>query len=255
VSRVVAATLKDGLEAWRTRSLADLDVIHVYLDGFALRVRNAVKVVSVPVLGVVGVLPDGRKHLLALELCAGESFAAWRGCLDTSSRAERRNRLVQSAVSTPSLGGAESSAGWFDVDRPHQVDLPKQFSRTDRSKRQCRCFRRGDVRDMTDAPRPRRPTRVLIVDDDASFRRALKRLLMTMGFTVLTAANGPAALRLVHLNDPDVVCLDLQMPEMSGSDVLGALHLSHPELPVIVVTGADLITEPAKLRRKGPSTC
>jgi len=47
VSRVVA-TLKDGLEARRTRSLADLDVIYVYLDGFALRVRSAGKVVSVP---------------------------------------------------------------------------------------------------------------------------------------------------------------------------------------------------------------
>jgi transposase-like protein len=81
VSRVVA-TLKDGLEAWRTRSLAGLDVIYVYLDGFALRVRSAWKVVSVPVLGVVGVLSDGRKHLVALELCGGESFAAWKGCLD-----------------------------------------------------------------------------------------------------------------------------------------------------------------------------
>src|SRR3989454_9240847 len=81
VSRVVA-TLKDGLEAWRTRSLADLDMIYVYLDGFALRVRSAGKVVSVPVLGVVGVLPDGCKHLLALELCGGESFSAWKGCLD-----------------------------------------------------------------------------------------------------------------------------------------------------------------------------
>jgi putative transposase len=81
VSRVVA-TLKDGLEAWRTRSLADLDVIYVYLDAFALRVRSAGKVVSAPVLGVVGVLPDGGKHLLALELCGGESFGAWKGCLD-----------------------------------------------------------------------------------------------------------------------------------------------------------------------------
>jgi putative transposase len=81
VSRVVA-TLKDGLEAWRTRSLTDLDAVYVYLDGFALRVRSAGKVVSVPVLGAVGVLTDGRKHLLALELCGGESFAAWKGCLD-----------------------------------------------------------------------------------------------------------------------------------------------------------------------------
>src|SRR3989454_7002782 len=81
VSRVIA-TLKDGLEAWRKRSLADVDVIYLYLDAFALRVRSAGKVVGVPVLGVVGVLADGRKHLVALELCGGESFAAWRGCLD-----------------------------------------------------------------------------------------------------------------------------------------------------------------------------
>src|SRR5262245_19950535 len=81
VSRVVA-TLKDGLASWRTRSLADIDAIYLYLDGFALRVRSAGRVVSVPVLGVVGVLPDGRKQLLALDLCSGESFAAWKGCLD-----------------------------------------------------------------------------------------------------------------------------------------------------------------------------
>jgi putative transposase len=81
VSRVVA-TLKDGLEAWRTRPLADLDVIYIYLDGFTLRVRSAGKVVSVPMLGVIGVFPDGHKHLLALELCGGESAAAWKGCLD-----------------------------------------------------------------------------------------------------------------------------------------------------------------------------
>ena len=81
VSRVVA-TLKDGLAEWRMRSLADIDAIYLYLDGFALRVRSAGKVVSVPVLGVVGVLADGRKQLLALDLCSGESFAAWKGCLD-----------------------------------------------------------------------------------------------------------------------------------------------------------------------------
>ena len=101
VSRVVA-TLKDGLEAWRTRSLADLDVIYVYLDGFALRVRSAGKVISVPVVRGVGVLPDGRKHLLALELCAGESFAAWKGCLDD---------LVARGLRAPMLCVIDGNAG------------------------------------------------------------------------------------------------------------------------------------------------
>jgi len=101
VSRVIA-TLKAGLEAWRTHSLTDLDVIYVYLDGFALRVRSAGKVVSVPVLGVIGVLPDGRKHLLALELCAGESFAAWKGCLED---------LVARGLRVPVLAIIDGSAG------------------------------------------------------------------------------------------------------------------------------------------------
>lgn len=74
--------LKTELHAWRTRSLADLDIVYLYLDALALRVRSAGKVVSVPVLGVVGVLADGHKQLLALELCGGESFEAWKGCLD-----------------------------------------------------------------------------------------------------------------------------------------------------------------------------
>jgi transposase-like protein len=82
VSRIVG-TLQTELEAWRTRSLAELDVLGLYLDALALRVRSAGKVVSVPALGVVAVLTDGQKQLVALELCAGgETFEAWQGCLD-----------------------------------------------------------------------------------------------------------------------------------------------------------------------------
>ena len=82
VSRLVG-TLKTELEAWRTRSVAGLDVLGLYLDALALRVRSAGKVVSVPVLGVVEVLTDCPKQLLALELCpGGETFEAWKGCLD-----------------------------------------------------------------------------------------------------------------------------------------------------------------------------
>ena len=54
-----------------------------YLDALTLRVRSAGKVVSAPVLAVVGVLADGQKVLLTLELCSGgESDEAWKGCLD-----------------------------------------------------------------------------------------------------------------------------------------------------------------------------
>jgi transposase-like protein len=77
-------------------------VIFVYLDGFAVRVHSAGKVVSVPVLGVLGVLPDGHKHLLSLELCGGESFAAWKGCLDD---------LVARGLRAPVLAIIDGNAG------------------------------------------------------------------------------------------------------------------------------------------------
>jgi transposase-like protein len=83
VSRIVA-TLKDQLEAWQTAALSDHEVVFAYLDAHALRVRSDGQVVSSPVLAVVGVRADGQKELLALELCSGgESYAAWKGCLDS----------------------------------------------------------------------------------------------------------------------------------------------------------------------------
>jgi transposase-like protein len=82
VSRIVA-TLKGSLDAWLTQPLADREVVYAYLDALMLRVRSAGKVVSAPVLAVVGVLADGQKVLLTLELCSGgESYEAWKGCLD-----------------------------------------------------------------------------------------------------------------------------------------------------------------------------
>lgn len=81
VSRVVG-TLKGSLDAWRSRSLEGLEVVYLYLDAIALRVRTAGKVVSSPVLVAVAVLADGQKQLLSLEMCGSESNEAWKGFLD-----------------------------------------------------------------------------------------------------------------------------------------------------------------------------
>jgi putative transposase len=101
VSRIVA-TLKAGLEAWQTRPLGALDVVYLYLDAIALRVRSAGKVVSAPILGVVGVGADGQKQLLALDLCSGESFEAWKGCVDD---------LVARGLKAPLLCIVDGNAG------------------------------------------------------------------------------------------------------------------------------------------------
>jgi transposase-like protein len=81
ISRIVA-TLKDGLTTWSERPLSDVDLVYLYLDAVCVRVRSAGKVSSVPVLTAVAVLADGRKELLALELCGSESGEAWKGFVE-----------------------------------------------------------------------------------------------------------------------------------------------------------------------------
>jgi len=64
-------------------SLAELELAYLYLDAIALRVRMGQRVVSVPVLVALGVLADGSKQLLAMEMCTSESRDAWRGFLES----------------------------------------------------------------------------------------------------------------------------------------------------------------------------
>jgi transposase-like protein len=81
VSRVVG-TLRGDWETWRKQSLKDLNVVYLYLDAIALRVRSAGKVTGLPVLAAVAVLADGSKRLVALEVCGAESSAAWEGFVE-----------------------------------------------------------------------------------------------------------------------------------------------------------------------------
>jgi transposase-like protein len=81
VSRVVQK-LKGALDEWRKRKLDEIDVTYVYLDAIALRVRQARRVTSTPVLVAVAVLTDGTKQLVSLEMCGSESHDAWKGFLE-----------------------------------------------------------------------------------------------------------------------------------------------------------------------------
>jgi len=81
---------------------------------------------------------------------------------------------------------------------------------------------------------------ILIVDDTVLAREAIARLLEYEGFTVLRANDGRAAWTLMYHHSPDLVLLDLVMPEMDGVTLLRMIRGNHRwhDLPVIVVTGA-----------------
>ena len=105
VSRIVA-TLRQELDAWQQRKLSDVDLAYLYLDAIALRVRMGQKVVSVPVLVALGVLADGSKQLLALELVTTESREAWQGLLEALSARGLRAPKLCIVDGNPGLRGA-----------------------------------------------------------------------------------------------------------------------------------------------------
>jgi CheY-like chemotaxis protein len=87
-----------------------------------------------------------------------------------------------------------------------------------------------------------RPTRILLVEDDALQRELMREWLVGEQWMVHEAGNGREALALLRANKPDVILLDLMMPEMDGFQIVAALQ-EEPlwrDVPVIVITARDL---------------
>jgi len=81
--------------------------------------------------------------------------------------------------------------------------------------------------------------RILVVDDDPAVTTVLKRGLTYRGFTVDTAATGPAALAAAEARYPDLVILDVMLPGLDGLAVLARLRAADPHLPVLLLTARD----------------
>ena len=78
---------------------------------------------------------------------------------------------------------------------------------------------------------------ILVVDDSAVARRLAGGLIERgMGRTVLYAENGRAALLSIAKEEPCLVLTDLQMPEMNGLELVEAIRVRHPHIPVVLMT-------------------
>jgi CheY-like chemotaxis protein len=100
-----------------------------------------------------------------------------------------------------------------------------------------RRFRNGG---QSPGPRP-----VLVVEDDAATREVIRRALEQNGWVVREAANGRVALDALEREVPDLVVLDLMMPEVDGFEFVAELRKSERgrHLPVVVVTAKDVTPE------------
>jgi two-component system response regulator AtoC len=81
------------------------------------------------------------------------------------------------------------------------------------------------------------PKRILVADDDIAARDVLREFLRSEGYETLEAKTGGEVLRVVARERPDLVLLDLNMPERNGLDILRAMHEQDMTVPVIMITG------------------
>lgn len=99
-----------------------------------------------------------------------------------------------------------------------------------------------------------REVRILIVEDETAFRRALKAYLEDSGFLVEESGNGREGLDRVRSRPPDMVLTDIRMPVMDGLELISRLKQEYPRLPIIAITGtAD--PQAAATLELGAATC
>lgn len=78
---------------------------------------------------------------------------------------------------------------------------------------------------------------ILIVDDEKNIRRSMEMILSSEGHTVRAAENAAEALKLLESKQPDLIFLDVLLPDENGLDVLPKIKKAHPQIEVIMISG------------------
>ena len=92
---------------------------------------------------------------------------------------------------------------------------------------------------------------VLIVEDEEGLRCCLRSFLEDKDYAVIEAENGREGLETFEIESPDLVLLDLRMPEMGGLEVLAKIRNCSPDTPVIVISGAGVVRDVVEALRLG----
>jgi DNA-binding NtrC family response regulator len=93
--------------------------------------------------------------------------------------------------------------------------------------------------------------KILVIDDEKSIRNTMKDILEYEGHEVTLAEKGKAGLDVVGEAAFDMIFCDIKMPEMDGLEVLDKLQQSHPEIPVIMISGHGTIDTAVECIKKG----
>ncbi|HXV22358.1 MAG TPA: sigma-54 dependent transcriptional regulator [Desulfuromonadales bacterium] len=93
--------------------------------------------------------------------------------------------------------------------------------------------------------------KILVVDDETVIREGLKRILGEAGYQVETFAQGRLALERMQTENFDLVVSDVKMPGMSGIEVLKAIRVLQPQVPIIMITGYSTVDTAVEALKNG----
>ena len=92
---------------------------------------------------------------------------------------------------------------------------------------------------------------ILIIDDEATLRQSLARILQQAGFETTTAENADQGLAFIDTTAFDLVFMDLRMPGIAGLDALKLIHNNYPNLPVVLFTAQPDLNSAVEALRNG----
>jgi two-component system nitrogen regulation response regulator NtrX len=94
-------------------------------------------------------------------------------------------------------------------------------------------------------------SKVLIIDDEEAIRSSLKMIFEYEGYECLLAANGAAGIKIAEKEQPDLVFLDIKMPQMDGMDVLKRLKSADGSPPVVILSGHGTVKTAVEATKLG----
>ncbi|WP_321470155.1 response regulator [uncultured Paludibaculum sp.] len=145
---------------------------------------------------------------------------------------QRRMTMMMLTATLDRLGGSLTASSVAGGEASLKVILPGSYRQSGQSP--------VPVSIAPVAPRGTdAPPLIMIVDDDPQFRALLSRNLSGEGYRTVEAEDGRAAVARIDKVSPDLVFLDIFMPEPDGFETLRRIRTSYPAIPVVVMSGAS----------------
>ncbi|HEX3476754.1 MAG TPA: ATP-binding protein [Kofleriaceae bacterium] len=152
---------------------------------------------------------------------------------------ETRRRIFEPFFTTKSTGHGLGLAAVAGIVRAHGGGLRLGTAPGEGARFQVQWPSTFTPGELTAVSPPANGHTILIIDDEDLVRDVVARMIEDLGYAAITATDGPAGLAIIDSLPIDAVLVDLTMPRMGGHDVINALRLRRPDLPIVLCSGID----------------